>query len=66
MIFGGQKVDLETPEARLKEFALPPGVTCEDCFAFHFCTGIGVAKEGQTLCDWYPVRFRQAPRKQAA
>jgi len=38
-------------------FNLPEGFTCEECYAFRFCFGIGVSKPGQTTCDWFPVRF---------
>jgi len=40
-----------------ENFNLPEGFTCDECFAFQFCRGIGVAKPGQTTCDWLPVRF---------
>lgn len=46
-----------------EEMALPPGKTCGQCYAFRFCSGIGIAKPEQTRCDYWPVRFVQAREK---
>lgn len=40
------------------DFSLPEGFTCKDCFAFSFCSGMGIATPEQTKCDYHPVRFR--------
>jgi hypothetical protein len=37
---------------------LPPGFTCQDCWAFSFCAGIGCTTAENTVCDFYPSRFR--------
>jgi len=36
---------------------LAPGVTCDSCYAFYFCKGIGCTKPGATRCDYYPNRY---------
>ena len=36
---------------------LPPGVTCDSCYAFRFCVGIGCTKPGATRCDYFPNRY---------
>lgn len=38
---------------------LPPGKTCDQCFAFSFCKGIGCRWSGRTECDYYPNRFAE-------
>ena len=40
------------------ETALPEGKTCNDCYAFKFCIGIGCTSHGATHCDYWPNRFR--------
>jgi hypothetical protein len=40
------------------QMALPEGNTCNDCYAFRFCIGIGCTSHGATHCDYWPNRFR--------
>ncbi len=36
---------------------LPEGVTCDSCFAFSYCKGIGCTWAGRKQCDYYPNRY---------
>ena len=40
------------------QMQLPEGKTCNDCYAFQFCIGIGCTSHGATHCDYWPNRFR--------
>lgn len=42
-----------------QDMKLPEGKTCDDCFAFSFCNGIGCSWPGRTACDYWPNRFKQ-------
>ena len=46
-----------------EEMNLPDGNTCDDCFAFRFCNGIGCTSSGRTHCDYHPNRFRAKAAK---
>lgn len=38
---------------------LPKGNTCSDCQNLERCKVLGVAKEEQSICDWFPIRFKK-------
>jgi hypothetical protein len=38
---------------------LPKGKQCKDCYAFSFCKVVIGKGEKDTICDYYPVRFKQ-------
>lgn len=42
-----------------KEFCmcLPEGKTCNDCSFFDGCMKFGITEDGQTHCDWWPIKF---------
>ena len=40
------------------EMKLPPGKTCKDCQHCYRCTKMFGAKETNTECDFYPMRFQ--------
>lgn len=42
---------------------LPEENTCDDCQNFERCKALGVAKEGQGTCDWFPIRFKERSSK---
>lgn len=42
-----------------EEMNLPEGKTCDDCFHFEKCVGIGYTWSRRKECDFYPSRFRQ-------
>ena len=52
-----QRAGSPSPEQRAME--LPPGKTCDSCFAFRFCIGIGCTWSGRTSCDYFPNRYRE-------
>ena len=41
---------------------LPAGKTCGDCFAFRHCEAIYGRIAADETCDFFPVRFREAPK----
>ena len=42
-----------------QDMKLPEGKTCDLCFAFRFCNGIGCTWAGRTECDYWPNRFME-------
>lgn len=54
----GAKATYVDPEREAMK--LPDGVTCDSCYAFRFCSGIGCSWSGRTECDYYPNRYRPA------
>jgi MoaA/NifB/PqqE/SkfB family radical SAM enzyme len=42
---------------------LPQGATCDQCFAFEYCAGIGCTWSGRTECDYFPNRFKKKDTK---
>jgi len=49
----------DRPAWRERNMSLPAGKTCDTCYAYLFCSGIGCTKAKATQCDYYPVRYRQ-------
>lgn len=48
------------------DMKLPEGKSCDDCYAAHFCFGIGCSKPGRTSCDYWPNRFREMEKQAEA
>jgi hypothetical protein len=42
-----------------QDMKLPEGKTCDVCYAFRFCKGIGCSWEGREECDYWPNRFKE-------
>jgi hypothetical protein len=45
---------------------LPVGKTCGDCVHFDRCVGLIGVKADYTMCDFYPIRFREKSESKAA
>ncbi len=50
--------------AEHEQMKLPAGKTCDSCFAFYFCNGIGCTWPGRTECDYFPNRFHEETPQQ--
>lgn len=55
--------DLKAGHATLD---LPAGKTCGDCYAFRHCAAFFGRIAADESCDFFPVRFAEAPKAASA